>query len=275
MDHGTLEQGARSSTEQATSRILDSSALRSSSCGSWNRTNITTFRASHPTVRRSRKSCFSSGGRNRTYELVAQRQAITTNSDDPGIFICTWRVPCGSRTHLASLEGWHLCRSAKGTCSGRSESRTHKAHRSTVFETAAIANWLVLPKLRWQESNLRRALNRRLPVPTQAPPQCESAQLDLNQRSPVPETGGIARLSHTPNAKAPSGSRTRTSAMARQRLPLHHGRLLQIRFSCQRPNLSEHRAGLEPGLPHYGCGVLAAGRPVRVGSRKVLVVSRK
>ena len=25
-------------------------------------------------------------------------------------------VPCGSRTHLASLEGWNLCRSAKGTC---------------------------------------------------------------------------------------------------------------------------------------------------------------
>lgn len=25
------------------------------------------------------------------------------------------RVPCGNRTHLASLEGWHLCRSAKGT----------------------------------------------------------------------------------------------------------------------------------------------------------------
>ena len=24
-------------------------------------------------------------------------------------------VPCGSRTHLASLEGWNLCRSAKGT----------------------------------------------------------------------------------------------------------------------------------------------------------------
>ena len=25
------------------------------------------------------------------------------------------KVPCGSRTRLASLEGWHLCRSAKGT----------------------------------------------------------------------------------------------------------------------------------------------------------------
>ena len=26
------------------------------------------------------------------------------------------RVPCGNRTRLSSLEGWHLCRSAKGTC---------------------------------------------------------------------------------------------------------------------------------------------------------------
>ena len=28
----------------------------------------------------------------------------------------------------------------------------------------------------------------------------------------------------------------------------------------------EHRVGLEPTLPHYGCGVLAAGRPVLVVS---------
>ena len=25
-------------------------------------------------------------------------------------------MPCGNRTRLSSLEGWHLCRSAKGTC---------------------------------------------------------------------------------------------------------------------------------------------------------------
>ena len=43
------------------------------------------------------------------------------------------------------MEGWHLCRSVKGTYSGRSESRTHKAHRSAVFETAAITSWLALP----------------------------------------------------------------------------------------------------------------------------------
>ena len=30
---------------------------------------------------------------------------------------------------------------------GRGESRTHKAHRSTVFETVAIAHWLALPSL--------------------------------------------------------------------------------------------------------------------------------
>lgn len=26
----------------------------------------------------------------------------------------------------------------------------------------------------------------------------------------------------------------------------------------------EHRVGLEPTSPHYGCGVLAAGRPVQI-----------
>ena len=29
--------------------------------------------------------------------------------------------------------------------------------------------------------------------------------------------------------------------------------------------IEEHRAGLEPASPHYGCGILAAGRPVLVG----------
>ena len=32
------------------------------------------------------------------------------------------------------------------------------------------------------------------------------------------------------------------------------------RPNCQRDR--EHRVGLEPTSPHYGCGVLAAGRPV-------------
>src|SRR6516225_1625314 len=62
------------------------------------------------------------------------------------------RVPCGNRTHVAGLEDQRLCRSAKGTKSGRRGSRTLKAHRSAVFGTAAIASWLALPlELRRQE----------------------------------------------------------------------------------------------------------------------------
>ena len=81
------------------------------------------------------------------------------------------RVPCGSRTHLASLEGWNLCRSAKGTYSGRRGSRTLKAHRSTVFETAAIAHWLALPQsCGGRNRTCVSTINSRLPVPAQDPP---------------------------------------------------------------------------------------------------------
>ena len=44
------------------------------------------------------------------------------------------------------------------------------------------------------------------------------------------------------------------------RLPLHHGRVFMGRIVKDR----EHQEGLEPSSPHYGCGVLAAGRPVLV-----------
>ena len=83
---------------------------------------------------------------------------------------------------------------------------------------------------------------------------------DLNQRSPVPEAGGIARLSQRRNQKHPAGVEPALPPWQGSRLPLHHGRLLRNRFNCQRT--TEHRVGLEPTLPHYGCGVLAAGRPV-------------
>ena len=61
------------------------------------------------------------------------------------------RVPCGSRTRLSSLEGWRLCRSAKGTFSnqgGRRGSRTLKAHRSPDFESGAVTHRLALPSSR-------------------------------------------------------------------------------------------------------------------------------
>ena len=45
------------------------------------------------------------------------------------------------------------------------------------------------------------------------------------------------------------------------RLPLHHGRVVNEQIVKERV---EHRVGLEPTSPHYGCGVLAAERPVLV-----------
>src|SRR5207245_75151 len=54
----------------------------------------------------------SSGRRGRTFvscykarQPTASRSPINKNP----------RVPCGNRTRLSSLEGWRLCRSAKGT----------------------------------------------------------------------------------------------------------------------------------------------------------------
>ncbi len=38
-----------------------------------------------------------------------------------------------------------------------------------------------------------------------------------------------------------------------------HGRIV----ACRIVNEQEHRAGVEPALPRYECGVLASGRPVR------------
>ncbi len=48
-----------------------------------------------------------------------------------------------------------------------------------------------------------------------------------------------------------------------------HGKQVGFRYImgalwCARlSKIKEHQAGLEPASPHYGCGILAAGRPVR------------
>lgn len=51
----------------------------------------------------------------------------------------------------------------------------------------------------------------------------QSGRLDLNQRSPVPETGGMPRLSHVLKMR-PAGIEPTHPRWQRGRLPLHHGR---------------------------------------------------
>jgi hypothetical protein len=89
----------------------------------------------------------------------------------------------------------------------------------------------------------------------------QSAWSDLNRRSPASKTGGFPGFPTRLN-KHPAGVEPALPAWRAGRLPLHHG--------CQRSDrivkelLREHRVGLEPTSPHYGCGVLAAERPVPV-----------
>ena len=109
-------------------------------------------------------------------------------------------------------------------------------------------------------------LNRRPPVPTQAPPQAKSGRRDLNPRSRAPDD----------HAAHGARRRTRLSYV----LPIKSAqRELNPRFRLGKAagchyimgaiclgwivKDQEHRAGLEPASPHYGCGILAAGRPVR------------
>ena len=90
--------------------------LPCSSCGGWNRTNIKAFRAPRPTVRRpriihSRHACHEKARREGLEPSPPASKAGRLPLSDPRLL----RVSCGSRTHLASLEGWYLCRSVKDT----------------------------------------------------------------------------------------------------------------------------------------------------------------
>src|SRR3954454_23632951 len=71
-------------------------------------------------------------------------------------------------------------------------------------------------------------------------------------------TRRIARLSHAPS---------RPSAQRESNPHFRHGKAVGCRYimgtSSRRRIVKEgHRVGLEPTSAHYGCGVLAAGRPV-------------
>jgi hypothetical protein len=63
----------------------------------------------------------------------------------------------------------------------------------------------------------------------------------------------------TSRTKCPAGVEPALPPWQGDRLPLHHGHILPT-TNCQRNR--EHRVGLEPTSPHYGCGVFAARRPV-------------
>ncbi len=65
------------------------------------------------------------------------------------------RVPCGNRTRLSSLEGWHLCRSAKGTCYFQGGSRETRAHNPDS-SGHLLSSGVQLPRLQPSSSLIAR-----------------------------------------------------------------------------------------------------------------------
>ncbi len=150
---------------------LRSHTSRLSSCGSWNRTNASWFRARH--------------------HHQQQLPRIQHFLDTHDLKTFTQKVSCGSRTHLAGLEARSLCRSAKDTLKrkeateddclvgsrpqgGRLKNASYRvlpsssliARRRHLLPSRLIARPLSrrlpspiglpfrLMKLRWKESNL-------------------------------------------------------------------------------------------------------------------------
>jgi hypothetical protein len=104
-------------------------------------------------------------------------------------------------------------------------------------------------------------------------PKPMSGRPDLNRRSRAPDARAVsntkgARLSH---ALMSADTRSAESAQRESNPHFRHGKAVGCRYimgademNQLSKNFREHRVGLEPTSPHYGCGVLAAKRPVLV-----------
>ena len=117
---------------------------------------------------------------------------------------------------------------SRETAGGRRGSRTLKAHRSPGFEPGAVAHRLALPNRRAPAAGIEPASprltagysyqhelhrNRRVR---------QSGWPDSNRRSPAPEAGGLARLSHIPS---------RTESAQRESNPhVRHGKAVGCRY---------------------------------------------
>jgi hypothetical protein len=107
--------------------------------------------------------------------------------------------------------------------SGRRGSRTLKAHRSAVFETAAITHWLALPLRNCGGRNrtCNRLLNREPPYHWATPQKVRTVGFE-------PTLSGfqnrrICRAFLRPESKHPAGVEPARPAWRAGRLPLHHG----------------------------------------------------
>ena len=106
-----------------------------------------------------------------------------------------------------------------------------------------------------------KAVNSRPPVPTRVPPHYETrgrGEEETRRRLASSSVSPLLPFSLSPSER-PAGVEPALPPWQGGRLPLHHGRILNDRIVKE---LSEHQVRLELTLPHYECGVFAAGRLV-------------
>ncbi len=161
----------------------------------------------------------SSGRRNRTFVAwfkarrpTADRSPIRFQSalreSNPPVQLGRL-MPCANRPRAQKAEGEGVEPRAPPRSGGRLIARP-------LSPTAAIARApcthgrLDLPyqsaSCGGRNRTCVRAVNSRLPVPTQVPPQSKSGRPDLNRRSRAPESRGIPGFPTSCSARAPSGS---------------------------------------------------------------------
>ena len=220
-----------------------------------------TFRASRPTVRRSRNCCFSSGGRNRTYGLLIQSQASLPTATTPEWLLHIKSAlrelnPPRQLGRLAPLplgQGHAQRKERESNPQGSSLDRFRDGcHRPLACPSVTSCGG--------RNRTCVGALNSRLPVPTRP------------HRNRVGAVGFEPTISCSRSRRNCQAFPRRCKSAQRESNPhIRHGKAVGCRyimgacfvsrFNCQR-TISEHRAGLEPASPHYGCGILAARRPV-------------
>ena len=164
--------------------------------------------------------------------------------------------------------GQESCRWTNPAEGGRRGSRTLKAHRSPGFEPGAVAHSACPSDRQAPGAGIEPASSRLTAGRTY--------QHELHRNRRVSSRGGRIRtgallLPKQADCQAfphPESSRSPTSAQRESNPHFRHGKAVGYRYimgTIAVPELSksrEHRVGLEPTSPHYGCGVLAAGRPV-------------
>ena len=153
-------------------------------------------------------------------------------------------MPCESRTRLSSLEGWRLCRSAKSTAKRKEREsnpqglllacfrdRCHRPLACPSVEAAAAGIepakgrltgaclYQHRPHRNRSQGGRTRTCDLKLPELARCQASLHSGKVGAGRFEPpisCSRSTRVSRLPHTPIRTAPSGSRTRTSAMARQ-----------------------------------------------------------